>query len=75
LPKPNEYKWIARWGRFMGSMSYYIQAQQEQAAEDNAPLGAIYKRGDKWSTIEEVENESTRDFFKNKYGTDCPQNW
>ena len=42
MPKPSEYKWIAVWGWFMGSEQYYIKAEQERAAADNAPLDAIY---------------------------------
>ena len=74
MPKPKDYKWIQRWGDFMHSFQYYIDHQQEEAAEDNAPLGAIYKRRDGWHTIEEVENEDTRKYFQFRFG-DCPKEW
>lgn len=66
MPKPSDYKHIRAWGEMMGSFEYYIKNQQEQAATDNAPLTAIYKRGDKWSTFDEVESEATRWVVKQK---------
>lgn len=58
--KPTDYVWIERWGRLLGSFRYYVLAQQRLAAADNAPLTAIYKRGDVWSTIDDITNPLTR---------------
>lgn len=66
MPKPNEYKHIAAWGQMMNSFGYYITMQQEEAAKDNAPLDAIYKREPDaehptgWRRYADVENQSTR---------------
>lgn len=57
---PKDYKHIRAWGKFMGSYEYYIQNQQNEAADDQAPLDAIYKRGEKWTLYSEVESETTR---------------
>lgn len=58
----------------MGSFPYFIKEQQEYAARDKAPLGAIYKKGDEWSRIEEVTNQITQSYFKQRYH-DCPKEW
>lgn len=58
--KPQDYKHIAAWGRMMGSYAYFIKDQQNQAAEDNAPVDAIYKRGDIWHRFADVTNWETR---------------
>jgi hypothetical protein len=46
MNKPDEYKAIVRWGKLLGSFPYYIKAEQEQAAKENAPLDAIFRRDD-----------------------------
>lgn len=41
--KPTDYKGILLWGRLLASYSAYIMGQQELAAQENAPIDAIYK--------------------------------
>jgi hypothetical protein len=59
MPKPEDYKHIRAWGRMMLSYEYYIVQEQEQAAKDNAPIDAIYKR-DTWRRFADVENPDSR---------------
>ena len=42
--RPEEYLAIMLWGQQMLSFMHYIQDQQELAAEDGAPVDAIYKK-------------------------------
>jgi hypothetical protein len=60
--KPSEYKHIRAWGAMMHSFEYYISDQQERAAQDNAPLDAIFKDHDDghWHTYSGVDNQDTR---------------
>ena len=44
----------------MGSFSSYITNQQRKAAEQGAPLTAIYERQGVWATLEDVENVPLR---------------
>lgn len=61
MRRPDDYTYIAAWGRMMGSYSSYIRSQAELAAEDNAPLDAIYRRDDgTWATTSDVSKASTR---------------
>jgi hypothetical protein len=60
MPSPNTYKYIRAWGNFLHSYSYYIHDQQQKAAADNAPLNAIYKRGNKWVTVDEIQNKENK---------------
>lgn len=55
MNKPEQYKHILAWGRKMGSDASYIREQQERAAQDNAPLDAIYEERD-----EATRNHGTR---------------
>jgi hypothetical protein len=52
----NEYPYIEAWGRYLGSLSYYIRDQTDKARRDKAPRTAIYERDGKWITFEEVTN-------------------
>ena len=63
MPTPKEYKHIRAWGLMMGSFEYYIRAQQHTAAEENAPLDAIYKRheDEQWARYSECFNDQTRE--------------
>ncbi len=55
--KPHEYVCIVAWGRRMGSFNYYITAEQKRAAEEGAPITAIYRNNDgTWSTAEEIKD-------------------
>ena len=74
MPKPEEYKWIQRWGEMLNSFPYYIRNQQQEASDDSAPLSATYKRDGKWHTIEEVQNEDTQTYMRIRYN-DCPEEW
>jgi hypothetical protein len=55
--KPEDYKAIAWWGYSLGSMSYYVEAQQAKAAKTQQPLDVIYEQFDSngptgvWSRI------------------------
>jgi hypothetical protein len=53
MNKPEDYKHIRAWGVMLQSYEYYIRQQQETAAHDDAPITAVYKRDDRWITIEE----------------------
>lgn len=57
---PNEYKHIKAWGVYMGSYRYYITCEQEEAAEDNAPVNAIYKHNGRWKTVDDITDEVLR---------------
>jgi hypothetical protein len=52
----NAYRCIGIWGRNLGSFPCYIKNEQRKAAEQGAPLTAIYERNGVWSTVEEIEN-------------------
>ena len=76
VPRPEDYKWIKRWGQMMGSFATYIRDEQDRASRDRAPINAIYRgREGKWSVIEEVTNQLTRDYFLKRYPGDCPAAW
>ncbi len=40
--KAGEYQYIRVWGSVMGSYAYYVENEQQRAAEDHAPLDAIH---------------------------------
>jgi hypothetical protein len=82
MANPKEYKHIAAWGQMMGSYPYYIKDQQEDAAQNNAPLDAIYRscgreggiaehKGEHtakcWARFAEVTNPQTTWYFKLNY--------
>jgi len=61
MPKPEEYVWIKKWGELVVSGRSYIRDQQHLAAEDAAPLDAIYARqGGGWATLDDVTGANTR---------------
>jgi hypothetical protein len=68
MPKPSSYRHVAAWGQMMNSAGYYIKEKQEEAAQDDAPLDAIYKlHGEdtkngklRWILFSEVTNPDTR---------------
>jgi hypothetical protein len=62
--QPSDYKALAAWGRLMQSFPYYITQQQEQAAADNAPVDAIYKRDNEWHRLSEVAHPLTIRHFE-----------
>lgn len=66
MPEPKDYKHIKAWGKMMGSFPYYIKEQQAKAAQENAPLDAIYKSHDAeleqpWRRHSQIQNENTRE--------------
>ncbi len=48
------YPYIVAWGRYMGSFQYYIDDQQLEAQQDNAPQTAVYKKDRVWVTFDEL---------------------
>ncbi len=61
MPKPEQYRCIRAWGEHMGSMKYYIVSEQEDAAEMNAPLDAIYKRDGVWHRAIDIKRTDLRE--------------
>lgn len=62
MPEPKQYKHIRAWGKMLQSYDYYIEAQQEQAAEDGAPLDATFKGQDgTWRRASEAHPETQKD--------------
>jgi hypothetical protein len=51
-----KYRHIVAWGRFMGSYSYYVEAELLRAEKDNAPKDAMYKKDHVWVTYEQSTN-------------------
>jgi hypothetical protein len=77
MREPKEYKYIAAWGRELGLFSYYIVNEQHKAAEQNAPLTAIYydDRAKHWVTFDEIRSEERKasiqrriEIMERKYG-------
>lgn len=59
--KPEEYHGIQAWGRQLGSFAHYRRVQQELAAEEGAPLDAIYKGVEgRWHTVDEIVSPDTK---------------
>lgn len=63
MPKPEDYMHIMVWGKMLGSHMNYILREQERAAEDNAPLDAIYYNHPRWHRFAEVTNDETIHHF------------
>lgn len=56
-----DYQWIRKWGKFVGSFNYYIEDQVAEARKDNAPQTAICKdMNGHWSTIDDITASETR---------------
>lgn len=65
--QPSDYKHIRAWGKKLLSFDYYIEDQQQQAVEDNAPLDACYKNGDTWvcaSTMRQALQDELNEAIK-----------
>lgn len=66
MPKPSEYIWIKKWGQMAGSLAYYIEDEQGRAADDDAPLNAIYRdlgpggKPGRWRTTDDITVATTR---------------
>lgn len=55
------YPYIRVWGERLGSYPYYIEAQKEEAAKDNAPGTAVYKNAQgRWVLVENLSEELRR---------------
>jgi hypothetical protein len=59
---PAAYLHIAAWGSWLHSNGYYVQQEQNRAAQDKAPVNAIYYSPDegRWVTVDEIRNDVTR---------------
>jgi hypothetical protein len=66
--KDKSYETIRRWGRHMGSMSYYIVEEIQRAKDTNAPPHAIYRKYEpdgsgwagKWAVAEDISDPGLR---------------
>lgn len=59
--KPVRHKFVVAWGKYVESMSYYIQDQLALAEQDNAPSTAVSRRADgTWRTVEDIEDPGLR---------------
>lgn len=57
--KPTDYTAIRLWGLALRSYDYYIERVQAEAAEENAPLNAIYKDSEeKWVCVSDLDPEN-----------------
>lgn len=62
-----KYLSIVAWGQMMGSFSPYINDQVAQAIRDDAPAGATYERDGKWSTLSDITNSRTIEYFRTNH--------
>lgn len=62
MNRPEQYVWIARWGRGLGSRHAYVLGEQTRAAADGAPLNAVYydDRAKRWRTTDDLRYADTR---------------
>lgn len=71
MPKPSEYNHIRAWHALSGSQTSYWWALQGRAAEQNAPLDAIYQdEGGRWHRESELAPDNNMkqrmsEFLKN----------
>jgi hypothetical protein len=70
MTKPSDYKHIAAWGKYLGSDKWFIEDEQRKAAEQGAPINAIYAKSGpggvptgEWSTADTIANPSTMDII------------
>ena len=69
MPKPEEYKAIAAWGKHLRSFQYYIANEQRKAAEDDAPVNAIYKDMDgSWKTTDVITAPGLKEKIEGEAG-------
>ena len=61
--KATDYKAIRLWGLNLGSLNSYIEREQAQALQENAPITAIFKSSDGWHCAETIVNDSLRNFI------------
>ena len=56
-----DYDYIRKWGRHVGSQPWYIDAEVRLAQREHAPANATYKSHDgEWHTTDDVTNPETR---------------
>lgn len=61
MPRADQYEWIRKWGRNMGSFRYFIEEEQRRAAAEGAPLNATFRQHDgTWSTTDDILRADTR---------------
>jgi hypothetical protein len=60
MPQPDEYLAIRAWGEMMRSAPSYIVADQQLAADSNAPIDSIYHGSREWVRISEITNPDAR---------------
>jgi len=56
-----DYRAIAAWGKIMGSYASYVLTEQNIAADQNAPIDAVFYclSRERWIRIGEIENTNT----------------
>ncbi len=67
---PQEYIGIKVWGRYMGSLAYYVQGEQREAAKAGAPRDAIYRdfQG-RWVTVSSLhEGHAVHPLYREAMG-------
>jgi hypothetical protein len=60
MTKKIDFPYIRAWGRMMGSFGSYIELEVDHARQTNAPYDAIYERGGKWQTYNDITSYETR---------------
>lgn len=59
--RPEDYRHIEAWGRYLTSKAWFIRDEQERAVTDLAALDAIYRDCDGvWHRYSDVDNPVTR---------------
>lgn len=54
---PGQYKAIRLWGEKLRSFDYYITGEQCKAADQNAPIDALYERNGIWKCVSDLYPE------------------
>lgn len=66
--QPTHYKGVEAWCRYTRSAKGWVFEQMTLAAEENAPVSAVYRRGkNDWATLEEVRNKGFQEWFNRVY--------
>ena len=60
MPKPNEYLALRAWGEMMRRAPAFILADQELAANTNAPIDSISYNSRQWVTFSVLTNPDAR---------------
>ncbi len=62
-----DYPYIVKWCRHMGSFDYYTINQLRLAKTENAPATAIYRSADDgvWQLAESIKNEDVKHWILN----------